>query len=935
MRKGLRGEGYTPTIDEDFVGVGSQVEKAGRGVRVLELKIWGIRFDLKCSRGVRVLELKIWGIRFDLKCSPITSCRRNTKDVMTRLTPLTTFPVVRVVQVRRNYHDCDGSGTPYNLPLPRPPLVTRYGISKLRDMRGSNASGTLFRKNRPRCTRPELNPDLPVMGSLVYCESSTLLRAATEAGAIGTACYGSLDEQAGEIQYYSQGQDKKFGNFWSIASPFQIVWAADYGKIGAQILGIPMKIGLCVSISPSLSFSRTELVWPVSAAYPDKLKYFSSHPPVYEKDTKIFVWNCALHSASDVVFDCCAHAHIGGDGEEGGTASYESVVIQLPVHQPRIRTPDSLSTNNRRLQQNRKSGWCGSKKRGGGIVLREGSLRDWLFRKNKKKSGGEIGCCPYDSTFQEGKGVPGAISLPSRLSLVPSPARNRVVGAIGGEGCIDPNQAERNEYQQFVLTAAPCCVGFGQEVNRGLRWSKSLRLRSGLEFRSGWISYIPTDNVEETENEIGGADNDYCEVRGEEWNTSVAIPQIMKNIQKSLYGTVRFTVPATWCLTVVRIAHIRGGGEEGGTARMRHWPRGIQSDISSPVGPLGLSHPEVSSNNDLKDQRTVLMWVQHNVARFGGDPAQTTIFEEIAGVSSVEYHLISPSTSDENHDDIQTHQYITPRLTTCQGYTPIVDVISSIPESFVSLVQHQLEDPYCGDIIYRLGQLQRAIRQSGSVLSPIAYVDTASARNNNLHRFLDTQHRTVTTFTNFLWKMEASAENILIQQSSATSAVRIRSFNKCRAIATFVCLKKQLAPMRRKSCDWLRVRHVSPVSALRLFFGKRENPRLASMFFCAWSSHLFRGLTIVFQLITDISFLETVRRTMNFRLRYNSPPIYLTSEPYQPSGCHMVSKIVPTLTDRMCHVVSTMDPPVVSLISKPELLRLYSNSSSIVLTRQS
>nr|CAD7569664.1 unnamed protein product [Timema californicum] len=40
--------------------------------------------------------------------------------------------------------------------------------------------------------------------------------------------------------------------------------------------------------------------------------YFSSHPPVYEKGTKIFVWNCALHSASNVVFDCCVHAYIGG-----------------------------------------------------------------------------------------------------------------------------------------------------------------------------------------------------------------------------------------------------------------------------------------------------------------------------------------------------------------------------------------------------------------------------------------------------------------------------------------------------------------------------------------------------------------------------------------------------------------------------------------------
>nr|CAD7394880.1 unnamed protein product [Timema cristinae] len=43
-----------------------------------------------------------------------------------------------------------------------------------------------------------------------------------------------------------------------------------------------------------------------------KWYYFSNHPPVYEKDTNIFVWNCVLHSASDVVFECCAHTHIGG-----------------------------------------------------------------------------------------------------------------------------------------------------------------------------------------------------------------------------------------------------------------------------------------------------------------------------------------------------------------------------------------------------------------------------------------------------------------------------------------------------------------------------------------------------------------------------------------------------------------------------------------------
>jgi hypothetical protein len=52
----------------------------------------------------------------------------------------------------------------------------------------------------------------------------------------------------------------------------------------------------------------------------------SSRPLDYEKDTKIFVWNCALRSSSGVVFDCCAHAHIGSctrgcEGERESTVA--------------------------------------------------------------------------------------------------------------------------------------------------------------------------------------------------------------------------------------------------------------------------------------------------------------------------------------------------------------------------------------------------------------------------------------------------------------------------------------------------------------------------------------------------------------------------------------------------------------------------------------
>nr|CAD7427800.1 unnamed protein product [Timema monikensis] len=62
--------------------------------------------------------------------------------------------------------------------------------------------------------------------------------------------------------------------------------------------------------------------------------------------------NCALHSSSDVVFDCCAYAHIGGGGEEGGTARLEAISFYLiwrwvninVIHPTEIRTSISPSS---------------------------------------------------------------------------------------------------------------------------------------------------------------------------------------------------------------------------------------------------------------------------------------------------------------------------------------------------------------------------------------------------------------------------------------------------------------------------------------------------------------------------------------------------------------------------------------------------------------
>ena len=71
--------------------------------------------------------------------------------------------------------------------------------------------------------------------------------------------------------------------------------------------------------------------------------------------------------------------------------------------------------------------------------------------------------------------------------------------------------------------------------------------------------------------------------------------------------------------------------------------------INYRLGTFGfLSHPELtaeqgqSGNYGTMDQIAALQWVHDNIAQFGGDPANITIFGQSAGAMSVKTLLISP-----------------------------------------------------------------------------------------------------------------------------------------------------------------------------------------------------------------------------------------------------------------------------------------------------
>ena len=56
-----------------------------------------------------------------------------------------------------------------------------------------------------------------------------------------------------------------------------------------------------------------------------------------------------------------------------------------------------------------------------------------------------------------------------------------------------------------------------------------------------------------------------------------------------------------------------------------------------------LNNGDAPGNQGYWDQVLALEWVRDNIASYGGDPTEVTIFGESAGSWAVSYHLVSPA----------------------------------------------------------------------------------------------------------------------------------------------------------------------------------------------------------------------------------------------------------------------------------------------------
>jgi para-nitrobenzyl esterase len=129
---------------------------------------------------------------------------------------------------------------------------------------------------------------------------------------------------------------------------------------------------------------------------------------------------------------------------------------------------------------------------------------------------------------------------------------------------------------------------------------------------------------------------------------------------------------------------VHGGGFVHWSASMKGWhgrmlsARGVVVvSLNFRLGALGfLAHPRTGANFAVQDWVAALRWVAENIASFGGDPGNVTIFGQSAGADAVRTLLGTPSANGLFHRAILQSAGFEPRAVAAEGHRAGVTRVS-------------------------------------------------------------------------------------------------------------------------------------------------------------------------------------------------------------------------------------------------------------------
>ncbi len=144
----------------------------------------------------------------------------------------------------------------------------------------------------------------------------------------------------------------------------------------------------------------------------------------------------------------------------------------------------------------------------------------------------------------------------------------------------------------------------------------------------------------------------------------------------------------------------------------------------------------ISANNGLLDQMEALRWVKNNIAAFGGDPEDVTLFGESAGAMSIATLMACPDARGLFHRAIlqsgAADQVLTRDEATdiARKFLELTDIDPAQPEKLWQLSPDQIikAQRQLTKMSFNRGAFSQEVRQTGMVLLPVVEGDTLPAK---------------------------------------------------------------------------------------------------------------------------------------------------------------------------------------------------------------